>query len=364
MVTGGARMRRSKRPLNPAIIAGLTPDRGMSHPRLLVTITLLVAAAFSVWALLPVIFVEESGEPAVTSVVTEPLASISENDELPASEPEPERMPTTSRDTQDRHTEFFAAAEAFDLNAPVDVPQTVSVEAKAPVLVFDMRLSADLSEYLPYSTVRAADVAVGDGGPRLLWFGNDSDPSKGLALNTTSVFAETEWLGVFLVGPAGECHWQPAESLWVVDDAFGSHPLLVDRGAGRWESILVAPFIGVKQERLIDWRNVPARGDQFDRLWKKQLHLEGAPARDGIVFRYEGGHRYLPRPQGGRGNSAHHWNLLAYAIEYIPAESIMTLESEPCIGQLMQGAFPEDWVVQFGDRFSLQSLKAVPAGAN
>ena len=358
MVTGGPRMRRSRRSLHPAIIAGLTPDRGMSHPRLLATITLLVAAAFSVWALLPVIFVEESGEPAVTPVVTEPLASISEKDELPASEPdvlvsEAESVPTTKIDTPERHRAFSSAESAFDPDAEVPVPNQVNVQTKAPVVIFDMPLSSDLTEYLPNISIQAADVDMADGGPRLLWFGNESAPSKGHVLNVTSVFAGSNWLGMFLVGLDGECRWQTAESMWVVEDAFGSHPVLVDRAAGLWESLQPAPFFGVSRERLIDWRPVPARGDQFDRQWKSQLHLIDAPARDGIVFRYEGGHRYLPRVQKGRGNSAHHWNLLAYDIIELPTSSAMAqLKATPCIGNLLRGVFPREWVEQHKPLFS------------
>ncbi len=352
-------MKRSRKRIAPRATAPLALMQGMSNTRLLVAVALLGAATW-LWALLPTIFVEESDEPAAASGVTEPSPSISEKAALPAPEPAPQQIPYTEIDTRERHGAFALAERAFNPDDKVDVPETLSVQTRAPVVVWDRQLSDDLTEYLPASSILAANVLVDDGGPRLLWFGNDLVPSKGLALNATSVFAEDDWLGVFLVGPEGECHWQTAESMWVVEDAFGSHPLLVDRGRQRWESLLAGPFFGVKPERLIDWRNVPARGDQYDRQWNRQLHLTSAPSRDGIIFRYEGGHRYLPRKQKGRGNSAHHWNLLAYAINEIPETAVSEqLSSQLCIGDLMQGLFPQEWVDRYRARFSEQWYEAV-----
>ena len=353
-------MKRSRKRIAPRATAPLALMRGIGRPRLLVAVVLLGAAAISVWALLPTVFVEERDEPVITSVAPESSSSMSQQAVLPTPEPAPAEMPYTKTDTSERHVAFALAASAFNPDGEVDVPETVSVQTRAPVVVWDMQLSDDLTEYFPGSSIRAANAVVDDGGPRLLWFGNESVPSKGLALNATSVFAEDDWLGVFLVGLDGECRWQTAESMWVVEDAFGVHPLLVDRAKQRWESLLAGPFIGVKQEGLIDWSNVPARGDQFDRQWRRQLHLTTAPARDGMIFRYEGGHRYLPRKQRGRGNSAHHWNLLAYAINEIPETAVSEqLSSEQCIGDLMRGLFPKEWVDRYQARFSKQWYEAV-----
>ena len=359
-------MGQSVQSIPPRAVTPPFAAQGMSQPRLLAAIALVAAAVLSAWAFLPGVFVKEvkevkeRDEPAVASVVAEPSPSISEKAAPPAPAPAPAEMPYAQIDTSERRGAFASAERVFNLDREVDVPGTVSVQTRAPVVVWDMQLSDNLTEYLPASSIRAANVVVDAGGPRLLWFGNGSVPSKGLALNATSVFAEDDWLGVFLVGLDGKCRWQTAESMWVVEDAFGVHPLLVDRGTQGWESLLAGPFIGVKQEGLIDWRNVPARGDQYDRQWKRQLHLIRSPARDGIIFRYEGGHRYLPRRQKGRGNSAHHWNLLAYAINEIPeTEAIEQLSSLQCIGDLMQGYFPKEWVAHYRSRFSEQWYESV-----
>ena len=156
-------MSQSREPTPPRAVAPPLLMQGMSQTRLLAAVALLGAAALSVWALLPAMFVEERGEPAGASAVTEPSASISEKDELPASGPEgpaseAESMPTTTIDTFERHQSFARAVSAFDPDAEVPVPKTVNVQNKGPVVIFDMLLSSDLTEYLPDISIRAADV--------------------------------------------------------------------------------------------------------------------------------------------------------------------------------------------------------------
>lgn len=318
-------------------------------PVLLAVSAAMVALVAAGWSFFIAPIDEQAPEERVSVEIRADSASIAAPEQ-----PErkgPNRPGTTGVDTPDRHGAFKAARAQWDPDLTVDTPSTVTLFSHSPVVVFDKTLSEDLAQYMPETSLQGAEIARQQGSPVLLWYGNPVTPESALPLNVTSVFAEDDWLGLFLAGPDEECVWHPAEEVWAVQDAFGVHPLLVDNGGSSWESILPAKFFGVSESRRINWSSVPARGDQFDRQWKSQMHLVESPHRDGIIFRYEGGLRYLPRAQRGRGNSAHHWNLLAYALVDVAPESD-GFRIQPCASQLARGIFPQEWIEQYRNRFS------------
>lgn len=254
--------------------------------------------------------------------------------------------------TQERAASYRKAAEAF---ANRDISNTemravATLETASPIVVFDEQLTADLDRVFPAFELYAARSDLPDGGPTLLLYQSRSVPTSARAIEFVSVFVGEEWLGIFLAQNDGDCEWWAAEDLWAVQDDFGFHPLVGSIEGQPWTSRLFADFYGQSNDsQLIDWRGLPARGEAYDRQWKRQLHFNEVPERDGIVFRYEGGHKYLPHRQSGRGNSAHHWNLLAYNIVPQNFEELVAGTGD-CVKEIGTGSFPENWVASY-DQF-------------
>lgn len=251
--------------------------------------------------------------------------------------------------TQERAATYRNAAAEFaarDMSDSV-VRAAATLEAASPIVVFDAQLPADLNIVFPAFELNAARSELPDGGPTLLIYQSSSALTGAQAMEFVSVFAGEKWLGIFVSQNDTECKWLAAEQSWTVQDDFGVHPLIGSIDGQPWTSRLFADFYGQRGDlQLIDWRGLPARGEAYDRQWKRQLHFSEVPERDGIVFRYEGGHKYLPHRQTGRGNSAHHWNLLAYNI--IPqAFEELVARAGGCAGEIGAGNFPDGWAARY-----------------
>ena len=247
-------------------------------------------------------------------------------------------------------TEYAAAVAALarsETDADVVLPELDSV---SPVLIFDSgekdNLSRDLEEHFPAFELVATETQLIDLGARLFFYRSVRAPAHAPAADFVSVFRGDDWLGIFVSDSRQHCVWMPAEELWVVTDDFGTHPLLGSIAGRDWVSQEFAQLQGSDGVGAVDWRAMPARGDQFDRQWQSQLHIPDPPARDGIIFRYEGGHRYSALARSGRGNSAHHWNLLAYAIEVRDADAFM-IDAGQCANDVASGRFPEEWASRY-----------------
>ena len=239
--------------------------------------------------------------------------------------------------------EKFISGSASRASDPGDKSFEATIYTASPVVIFDSELPAELDTLLPSSQLLASSSNLPEIGLKLFFYRSLRRAAALRPLELVSVFADEVWLGLFVSESGDSCYWLAADSLWAVTDDFGRHPLLGSVQGAMWTSQEFAQFAGSDDLREINWMGMPARGDAYDRQWKRQLHLDDVPHRDGIVFRYEGGHKYLPRREPGRGNSAHHWNLLAYAIE--EAESVIFLEnSSPCMQLLARGEFSESWL--------------------
>ena len=261
--------------------------------------------------------------------------------------------------TEERGKGFKAAVREFS-EARADVksfekgesPYRPTVESAGPVLIFDAgpsrMLSQNLEDHFPAYQLLASEVELPELGARLFFYRSVRSPAMSPAADFVSVYVEDDWLGMFVSDGRQQCAWMSADEMWVITDDFGIHPLLGSVEGAGWVSEQFAELFGSDGSGAIDWRGMPARGDQFDRQWQSQLHLVDPPARDGIVFRYEGGHRYAARPQRGRGNSAHHWNLLAYGLDTREADQFMIGASQ-CVLDLAAGRFPEAWVSRYLD---------------
>lgn len=251
--------------------------------------------------------------------------------------------------TQQRARSYREAAQAFAVRDTSNTVKRASaqLETASPIVVFDTQLPADLNLVFPAFELNAARSELPDGGPTLLLYQSRTVPTSALAIEFVSVFVGEEWLGIFLAQNDRDCEWWAAEDLWAVQDDFGVHPLIGSIEGQPWTSRLFADFHGQSSDlRSIDWRGLPARGEAYDRQWKRQLHFSEVPERDGILFRYEGGHKYLPHRQSGRGNSAHHWNLLAYNIVRQKFEELVA-DAGDCVREIGTGNFPERWVARY-----------------
>lgn len=218
--------------------------------------------------------------------------------------------------------------------------------AYSPVLIFDFDVGEDLSQLIPEFTLRYSSHLPEGDTPQLVRYGMSAPPSIGVAADAVSVFDAGDWLGFFLsLGAGAECLWVRAEEAYVVVDQFGMHPMLTTDGTA-WRTALTAEFANL-EDKNHDWLGVPARGDAFFRQWRSQEHLVEVPFRDGLVFRYEGGTRYQPRGLRGRGNSAHHWNLLAYDLELSDDDGA----PNSCFSRAAASVFNLDWLEQYGSLF-------------
>jgi len=203
-----------------------------------------------------------------------------------------------------------------------DTPCAADLCRHSPVLVF--RASGELvppGQLLPDSRLRVSP-ASDQAAPGLLPAGlapeavyQWSEPRSGTMRSVvTAVDADGALAGVLLQDQAGgACRYLDRPQLVVAEDRYGRHPLITSDRPGL--GVIVGEVPAWVPGSTIDWRAVPEIGRGFERTWQAQAHLPTVPQSDGVMFRYErtGSFRSSGRP--GRGNSPHHWNLLAYALE-------------------------------------------------
>ena len=232
--------------------------------------------------------------------------------------------------------------------------------AHSPVLIFDFDVGDDLAALLPRFILRHESHFPEGDMPQLLRYTMSGRPQMGIAVDVVSVFDAGDWLGFFMEsGPDVGCAWTSAQDAYLVSDPFGQHPMLTSNRS-QWDTSLSAEFASLSG-RVHDWSTVPARGEAFYRQWRSQEHLVEVPHRDGLVFRYEGGGRYQPRAQKGRGNSAHHWNLLAYDLEMAAVSS--ATERDGCFSRLIESQFPIAWLDRYGALFDAEWVASTRSGA-
>ena len=245
-----------------------------------------------------------------------------------------------------RDSGSLADIEAVALVVEGSMPNTL---AYSPILIFDFEPGEDLAAVMPRFMVRYSSHFPDGATPQLLHYGMAARPEIGVAVGVTSVFAAGEWLGFFLTSGSGsECDWISDEKAYVAVDPFGQHPMLTSDGS-QWAASITADFAN-SDGRSHDWSAVPARGEAFFRQWRSQEHLNEVPHRDGLVFRYEGGNQYQPRAQRGRGNSAHHWNLLAYGLERVSTPTRLGR----CFSNAVDSIFTSDWLERYGGKYDAE----------
>lgn len=245
-----------------------------------------------------------------------------------------------------RDSGSVADIEAVALAVEGSMP---NVLAHSPILIFDFEPSEDLAAVMPRFTVPYSSHFPDGDTPQVLHYGMSANPAIGVEVGVTSVFAAGEWLGFFLTSGSGsECDWISDEKAYIAVDPFGQHPMLTSDGY-QWAASITADFAN-SDGRSHDWSAVPARGEAFFRQWRSQEHLNEVPHRDGLVFRYEGGNQYQPRAQKGRGNSAHHWNLLAYGLERVSTPARLGR----CFSNAVDSIFTSDWLERYGGKYDAE----------
>lgn len=216
--------------------------------------------------------------------------------------------------------------------------QTGSTAHWAPVIIQHQGGGLVESYPVPFGDDGSGEFTVyswQDAGPDRRWYGYFWQYISGAAL---AVVVEVERgdgepqrpTGVLLAS-RNDCRWERADSLRLVRDSVGLHPVVSVKdqrpglGLGDLEPVLA-------DSGVIDWTDLPRQGRQFPRNWRRQTHLApGTPASFGVVLRHEpeGGFRLGSRR--GQGNQPHHWNLLAYSLESLAADGspLQDHSSEP-----------------------------------
>ena len=235
--------------------------------------------------------------------------------------------------------------------ADVEVPLLGSMDAGSvsPVLFFDMRISKTrfLEDNLPNAEVVYSSSVVGVNQPA--WVSYVAVHGQDGGIDVTAVLAGEKTLGVFISRGGDECVWADAKDMLFVTDQFGHHPVISTAG-NEWAVVQgqdnVAGLFGA------DWSDVPLKGASFRRNWKQHPHLsDNTPARDAVIFRFEGGHKFIPK-NSGRGNTPHHWNLLAYALTAETKYDGNVSPGSKCGRLFTEQAWPREWVAQYGALFS------------
>lgn len=117
------------------------------------------------------------------------------------------------------------------------------------------------------------------------------------------------------MGPS-QCETIPGEALTHAIDPEGRHPIMSVQGLSLSTGFGVIEGVVPAVDGEVDWLQLPQDGRRFFRTWNNPPHLRQMPPDiDGIVIRYEPQGGYALGNKSGRGNTPHHWNLLAYQLQ-------------------------------------------------
>lgn len=124
-----------------------------------------------------------------------------------------------------------------------------------------------------------------------------------------------------LMGPHG-CQLIDGGEFTLALDPEGRHPIV---GV---QSLALSTGFGVidaempAEDGVVDWQSLPQDGRRFFRTWNNPPHLMRQPPDiDGVVLRYEPQGGFALRGKSGRGNTPHHWNLLAYQLKPLDTDA-------------------------------------------
>lgn len=170
------------------------------------------------------------------------------------------------------------------------------------------------------------------------WFGYFWQYRSERALAVALEITNDQLSAALFMGPQ-QCERVAGEAFTLADDPAGQHPIMAI------QNLTLSSGFGVIYEKVpvengrVDWTDLPQDGRRFYRTWNAPPHLYNSPPDiDGVVLRYEPQGGYTQALSGGgtsgRGNTPHHWNLLAYTLKPLGPERTK-LKDHP--------AAPLDW---------------------
>ncbi len=121
--------------------------------------------------------------------------------------------------------------------------------------------------------------------------------------------------------PAG-CELVDGNQFTLALDPEGRHPIVSVQRLALSTGFGVIDAVVPAENGEVDWQSLPQDGRRFFRTWNRPPHLTSQPPDiDGIVLRYEPQGGFALDGKSGRGNTPHHWNLLAYQLKPLDVSS-------------------------------------------
>ncbi len=154
-----------------------------------------------------------------------------------------------------------------------------------------------------------------DGAPETAYLGYFWQyPTEDALAVVLKVSGRERLIQALFMGPS-QCEPVSGEAFTLAIDPEGRHPIMsvqtltLSTGFGVIEKVV--PEVNGE----VDWLDLPQDGRRFFRTWNNPPHLTSMPPDiDGIVLRYEPQGGFALGGKSGRGNTPHHWNLLAYQL--------------------------------------------------
>jgi len=213
---------------------------------------------------------------------------------------------------------FWVAA--FFVSAKADEPSQW-----APVLLQHQDFDGELGGYpVPFGDDGMGEMTLyhwSESSPETntVWFGYFWQYRSESALAVALEITDSRLSNVILMGPE-QCERVAGDAFTLAHDPEGQHPIM------SVQNLVLSSGFGVISEKVpvengrVDWTDLPQDGRRFFRTWNAPPHLyHNPPDIDGVVLRYEpqGGYSQALSGggTGGRGNTPHHWNLLAYTLK-------------------------------------------------
>lgn len=157
----------------------------------------------------------------------------------------------------------------------------------------------------------------------------------GNALGIAFEVVGTETLSrALLMGPQG-CQLIDGGEFTLALDPEGRHPIVGVQSLALSTGFGVIDAVMPAEDGVVDWQSLPQDGRRFFRTWNNPPHLKSQPPDiDGVVLRYEPQGGFALSGKSGRGNTPHHWNLLAYQLKPLDTQAS---------GFTTHDATPLDW---------------------